>query len=134
MVWLNSSEDEPLSDKTGKLEPKSRKKDHTTLNLMIVDDDDDSPLPGKPKGMGKKGKSCIYTLEELAGLESLNFWLKSKARSIQYGLETAGLTRYRNSHIPGLLGAMNTDDHSTYLAEVKKESWSYPTKGNLSTV
>ena len=28
----------------------------------------------------------------------------------------------------------NTDDHSAYLAEVKKESWSYPAKGNLSSV
>ena len=26
------------------------------------------------------------------------------------------------------------DDHSAYLAKVKKESWSYPVKGNLITV
>ena len=133
-IWLNSSEDKPLSDKAGKPEPKSRKKDHTTPELMIVDDDDDDPLPGKPKGMGKKGKSRVYTQEELAGLESLNLHLKSEARSIQYGLEAAGLTKYRNSHIPGLRGTLNTDDHSAYLAEVKKESWSYPAKGNLCTV
>ena len=84
--------------------------------------------------MGKKGKSHVYTQEELAGLESLNLWLKSKAQSIQYGLVTAGLTKYRNSHVPGLQGALNTDDHSAYLTEVKKESWSYPTKGNLCTI
>ena len=101
---------------------------------MILDDDDDDPLPGKPKGMGKKGKSCVYTQEELAGLESLNRQLKSKARSIQYGLETNQLTKYRNSHVAGLHGALNTDDHSTYLAEVKKKSWSYPAKGNLCTI
>ena len=133
-VRLNSSADEPLLDKAGELEPKSRKKDHTAPDLLIVDDDDDDPLPGKPKGTGKKGKPHVYTQDELAGLKVLNLWLKSKARSIQYGLETAGLTRYQNSHIPGLRGAPNTDDHSAYLAEVKKESWSYPTKGNLSTV
>ena len=49
-------------------------------------------------------------------------------------METTGLTKYCNDHISGLRGAPNTDDHSTYLAEVKKGSWSYPTKGNLSTV
>ena len=49
-------------------------------------------------------------------------------------METAGLTKYRNDHVLGLRGALNTDDHSTYLSEVKKESWSYPAKGNLSTV
>ena len=49
-------------------------------------------------------------------------------------METAGLTKYRNDHVPGLRGAPNTDDHSAYLSEVKKESWSYPAKGNLSTV
>ena len=26
------------------------------------------------------------------------------------------------------------DDHSAYLADVRKESWSYPAKGNLLTV
>ena len=121
-------------DKAGELEPKSKKKDHTAPDLLIVDDDDDDPLPRKLKGTGKKGKPRVYTQDELAGLKALNLQLKSEARSIQYGLETAGLTRYWNSHVPGLQGALNTDDHSTYLAEVKKESWSYPAKGNLSTI
>ena len=49
-------------------------------------------------------------------------------------METAGLTKYCNHNVPGLKSAPNTDDHSTYLAEVKKESWSYPAKGNLCTV
>ena len=49
-------------------------------------------------------------------------------------METTGLTKYHNDHVPGLRGALNTDDHSAYLSEVKKESSSYPAKGNLSTV
>ena len=77
-VRFNSSEDEPLSDKTGKPEPKSRKKDQITLELMIVDDDDD-PLADRPKGMGKKDKSRAYTQDELAGLNLLLLWLKSEA-------------------------------------------------------
>ena len=101
---------------------------------MTIDDGDDDPLPRRPKGTGKKGKSHAYSQEELAGLESLLLQFKSEARSIQYSMETAGLTKYQNSHVPGLRGAPNMDDHSAYLAEVKKESWSYPTKGNLHTV
>ena len=50
---------------------------------MIVDDDNnDDPLPGKPKGTGKKEKSCMYTQEELDGLDTLLLRLKSEARSI----------------------------------------------------
>ena len=133
-VRVNSSEDEPLSDKAGEPEPKSRRRDNANLELMIIDDGDDDPLPGRPKGTGKKGKSCTYSQEELAGLKSLLLWLKSEAWSIQYSMETAGLTKYRNSHVLGLWGAPNTDDHSAYLTKVKKESWSYPAKGNLCTV
>ena len=132
-VQYNSSEDEPLSDKTGEPEPKSRRKDETTLELMIVDDDDD-PLPDRPKGTGKKDKSCAYTQDELAGLNSLPLRLKSEARSIQYAMETAGLTKYCNDHVLGLKSAPNMDDHSAYLAEVKRESWSYPAKGNILTI
>ena len=120
-VRFNSLEDEPLSDKTGEPEPKSRKKDQTTPELMIMDDDDD-PLPERPKGMGKKDKSHAYTQDELDGLDSLLLWLKSEARSIQYTMETAVLTKYHNNHVPGLKSAPNTDNHSAYLAEVKKES------------
>ena len=68
-VPFNSSDDEPLSDKRGEPEPKSRKRDQSTPELMIVDDDD--PLPGKPKGMGKKEKSHAYTQEELDSLDTL---------------------------------------------------------------
>ena len=101
---------------------------------MIVDDDDDDPLPGKPKGMGKKEKSSMYTQEELDGLDTLLLRLKSEARTVQYSMETAGLTKYRNDHVPGLRGALNTDDHSAYLSKVKKEFWSYLAKGNLITI
>ena len=69
-VWFNSSDDEPLSDKGGELEPKSRKRDHSTPDLMIVDDDD-GPLPRRPKGTGKKEKSRVYTQEELNSLDTL---------------------------------------------------------------
>ena len=129
-VPLNSSDDEPLSDRGGEPEPKSRKKDHSTPELMIVDDDDDDPLPRKPKGTGK---SHVYTQEELDGLDTLLLHLKSKAWTIQYSMETASLTKYCNDCVPSLRGAPNTDDHSTYLSKVKKESWSYPAKGNLIT-
>ena len=77
-VQFNSSEDEPLSDKTGEPEPKSRKKDQATPELMIVDDDDE-PLPERPKGTGKKDKPSAYTQDELAGLDSLLLRLKSEA-------------------------------------------------------
>ena len=97
-------------------------------------DDDDDPLPDRPKGMGKKDKSCAYTQDKLASLDSLLLRLKSEARSIQYAMETAGLAKYCNDHVPGLKSAPNTDDHSAYLAEVKRESWSYPAKGNILTI
>ena len=113
-----------MLDKAGGPEPKNRKKD-TTPELMIIDNDD-NPLPERPKGMGKKEKSRAYTHKELNGLDSLLLRLKSEARGIQYSMETAGLTKYCNDHVPGLRGALNTDDHSAYLSKVKKESWSYP--------
>ena len=100
---------------------------------MIVDDNDDA-LPGRPKGMGKKEKSRVYTQEELNSLDTLLLRLKSEAWSIQYSMETTELTKYHNDHVPGLRVALNTDDHSAYLSRVKKESWSYPAKGNLTTV
>ena len=101
-VPFNSSDEELLSDKGGELEPKSRKRDHSTPELMIVDDDDNDPLPGRQKGTGKKEKSCMYTQEELDSLDILLLHLKSEARSLQYSMETAGLTKYHNNHMPGL--------------------------------
>ena len=68
-VKPDSSDDEPLSDKMDEPEPKSHKKE-TTPDLMIVDEDDE-PLPGRLKGMGKKEKSRPLTQEELDGHDDL---------------------------------------------------------------
>ena len=53
-------------------------------------------------------------------LDTLLLRLKSKALGLQYSMETARLTKYRNDHVPSLRGAPNTDDHSAYLSKVKK--------------
>ena len=45
-------------------------------------DDDDKPLPERPKGTGKKDKSHAYTQDELDSLNLLLLRLKSEARSI----------------------------------------------------
>ena len=73
--------------------------------------------------------------KRLAGLKSLNLYLKSKAWSIQYSLETAGLTKYRNSYMYRVYGEPRIPMTTlpTYL-QVQKESWSYPAKGNLCTI
>ena len=81
--------------------------------------------------MGKKAHT--HNLGEDEGFEALSQCLKGKARAVQYNLELAILTEYRNLHIPNLKGPPNTDDHSAYLINVKDVSWSYPAKGNLIT-
>ena len=109
---------------------KSHKQDPTP-ELVILDDDDSAPLPGKVKGVGKKART--HTLGEDEGLEALSQCLKGEAQAIQYNLELATLTEYRNLHIPNLKGPPNMDDHSTYLSVIKDVSWSYPAKGSLIT-
>ena len=99
--------------------------------MVILEDDVSTPLPGKTKGTGKK--TCTQTPGEEEGYEALSQCLKGKARTIQYNLELATLTEYRNLHIPNLKGPPNTDDHSAYLSCVRDVSWSYPAKGNLIT-
>ena len=99
--------------------------------MVILEDDDNAPLPGKAKGTGKK--TCTQTPGEEEAIEALVNRLKGEARSSQYNLELGILTEYRNLHIPNLKGPANTDDHSAYLSVVKDVSWSYPTKGNLIT-
>ena len=99
--------------------------------MVILEDDDNAPLPGKAKGMGKK--THTQTSGEEEAIEALVNRLKGKARAVQYNLELAILTEYWNLHIPNLKGAPNTDDHSAYLSIVKDVSWSYPAKGNLIT-
>ena len=81
--------------------------------------------------MGKKTHTQTPGKEE--ALEALSNHLKGEARAVQYNLELAILTEYRNLHIPNLKGPPNTDDHSAYLSVVKDVSWSYPAKGNLIT-
>ena len=123
-------DDEPLSNKTDEPKAKSRKRDPTP-DLVILDDDDNAPLPGKAKGTGKKTRTQTSGEEE--AIEALVNHLKGEARGIQYNLELGILTEYRNLHIPNLKGPANTDDHSAYLSVVKDVSWSYLTKGNLIT-
>ena len=134
-VWLkhppaDQSDDKPLSDRADEPKAKNPKRDPTP-DLVILEDDDSTPLPRKIKGMGKKG--CIHNPGEDEGFEALSQRLKGEARAVQYNLELAILTEYRNLHIPNLKGPPNIDDHLAYLSNVKDVSWSYPAKGNLIT-
>ena len=124
------SDDEPLSDRADEPKAKSRKHE-ATPDLVILEDDDSTPLPGKTKGVGKKGHT--QTPDEEEALEALCQHLKGEAWSIQYNLELSILTDYRNLHILNLKGPPNTDDHLAYLSSVRDVSWSYPAKGNLIT-
>ena len=96
-------------------------------SLVIVDDDNSTPLPGKQKAPKK-----LLPVEEEA-TEVLIQSLKGEAKAVQYNLELAALVDYRNKSIPNLKGPPNTDDHSKYLSQVRDISWSYPAKGNLRT-
>ena len=124
------SDDDPLSDRLDEPKAKNCKRD-STPDLVILDDDDNTPLPGKAKGTGKK--TCTQILVREEAIEVLSNRLKGEARAVQYNLELAILAEYRNHHISNLKGPPNTDDHSAYLSVVKDVSWSYPTKGNLIT-
>ena len=124
------SDDEPLSDRADEPKAKNRKRDPTP-ELVILQDDDSTPLPRKTKGAGKKTRTQNPGKEE--AIEPLVQHLKGEAWSIQYNLELAILTEYWNLHIPNLKGPPNTDDHLAYLSSVRDVSWSYPAKGNLIT-
>ena len=124
------SDDEPLSDRADEPKAKNCRRD-PTLDLVILEDDDSTPLPRKIKGTEKKAHT--HNLGEDEGFEALSQHLKGEARSVQYNLELAILNEYRNLHVPNLKGPPNTDDHSAYLSVVKDVSWSYPAKGNLIT-
>ena len=126
----NQSDDKPLSNRAEEPKAKSRKWD-STPDLVILEDDDSTDLPGKIKSTVKK--ACIHSPGEDEGIEALSQCLKGEARAVQYNLELAMLTEYRNLHIPNLKGPPNTDDHSVYLSIVKDMSWSYPAKLNLIT-
>ena len=126
MAVPDPSDNEPLSDQTNKPKTKAHKWDPTP-ELVIVDDDDSTPLPGRQK----TPKKSLPVEEEAT--EALIQCLKGKARAVQYNLELAALVDYRNKSVPNLKGPPNTDDHSKYLSQVQDISWSYPTKGNLWT-
>ena len=126
----NPSDDEPLSDRADEPKAKNRKWDPTP-DLVILQDDDSTPLPGKAKGAGKKTRTQNPGEEE--AIEALSNYLKGEAWAVQYNLELAILTEYRNLHIPNLKGPPNTDDHLAYLSSDRDMSWSYPAKGNLIT-
>ena len=125
----NPSDDEPLSDRADELKAKNHKRDPTP-DLVVLEDDDSTPQPGKSKGVGKKTRTQNPDEE---AIEALSQHLKGKARLAQYNLELATLTEYWNLHIPNLKGPPNTDDLSAYLSSVRDVSWSYSTKGNLIT-
>ena len=120
------SDDEPLSDQANEPKAKARKQD-PTLELVIIDDDNSTPLPRKQK----TPKKSLPAEEEAT--EKLVQRLKGEARGVQYNLELSVLVDYRNKFILNLRGPPNTDDHSKYLSQVRDISWSYPAKGNLWT-
>ena len=120
------SDDEPLSDQANEPKAKARKRDPTP-ELVVVGDDDSTPLPGKQK----TPKKSLPAEEEAT--EKLVQRLKGEARGVQYNLELSVLVDYRNKFIPNLRGPPNTDDHSKYLSQVRDISLSYPAKGNLWT-
>ena len=120
------SDDEPLSDQANEPKAKARKQDPTP-ELVVVDDDDSTPLPRRQK----TPKKSLPVEEEAT--EALIQRLKGEARAVQYNLELAALVDYRNKSVLNLKGPPNTDDHSKYLSQVRDISWSYPAKGNLWT-
>ena len=117
-------DDEPLSDQTNEPKAKACKRD-STPDLVVVDDDDSTPLPGRQK----TPKKLLPSEEEAT--EVLAQRLKVEARAVQYNLELAALVDYRNKFVPNLKGPPNTDNHSKYLSQVRDISWNYPAKGNL---
>ena len=126
MAVPDPSDDEPLSDEANEPKTKARKRDPTP-ELVVVDDDDSTPLPRKQK----TPKKSLPVEEEAT--EKLVQCLKGEARAVQYNLELAALVDYRNKSVPNLKGPPNTNDHSKYLSQVRDISWSYPAKGNLWT-
>ena len=72
----DQSDDEPLSNKADESKAKSRKRDPTP-DLVVIEDDDNSPLPGRAKGMGQKART--HTPSEDEGFEALAGHLKGEA-------------------------------------------------------
>ena len=76
------SDDEPLSDQANEPKAKARKRD-PTLELVVVDGDDTTPLPRKQK----TPKKSLPAEEEAT--DKLIQRLKGEARAVQYNLELA---------------------------------------------
>ena len=108
------SDDEPLSDRADEPKAKNRER-YPTPDLVILEDDDSTPLPRKAKGVGKK--TCTQNLSEEEAIEALSNCLKGKARAIQYNLELAILTEYQN-----LLSGYHADTPITIKAEAIHEA------------
>ena len=79
----DQSNDEPLSDRSDEPKPKSCKQDPTP-DLVILEDDDSTPLPRKIKGTGKKGHTHNPGKDE--GFEAVSQHLKGEAWAVQYNL------------------------------------------------
>ena len=69
-------DDEPLSDRADEPKAKNRKRDPTP-DLVILEDDDSTPLPGKIKSTGKKART--HNPGEDEGFEALSQCLKGEA-------------------------------------------------------
>ena len=76
-------DNEPLSNRADEPKAKNRKWDPTP-ELVILEDDDSTPLPGKTKGAGKKTRTQNQGEEE--AIEALSQRLKGEAWSVQYNL------------------------------------------------
>ena len=120
------SDDEPPLDQANEPKTKARKRDPTP-ELVIVDDDDSTPLPRKQKTPKKSLPAEEEATEKLAQRP------KGEARAVQHNPEPAAPVDHQNKSVPNLKGPPNTDDHSKYLSQVRDISWSHPAKGNLWT-
>ena len=69
------SDDEPLSNRADEPKANSHKWD-PTLDLVILEDDNNTPLPGKAKGTGKKTRTQTPGEEE--AIEALVNCLKGR--------------------------------------------------------
>ena len=98
MTVPDPSDDEPLSDQANEPKAKARKRD-PTLELVVVDDDNSTPLPRRQK----TPKKSLPVEEEAT--EALIQRLKGEARAIQYNLELAALVDYRNKSVSESQGA-----------------------------
>ena len=112
MAVPDLSDNKPLSDQANEPKAKAHKRDPTP-ELVIVNDDNNTPLPGKQK----TPKKSLPVEEEAT--EKLVQCLKGEAQAVQYNLELAALVDYRNKSVPNLKGPPNTDDHSKYLSQVR---------------